>query len=274
MDHPSPGLALVGAHGRMGRRLDALAREAGFEVRLRVDREGPELATSLTSEIAVIIDFSHASEAPRTVAAAVQAGCPCVLGTTGLTPEAEAAVRSAARAIPLVWAPNFSVGVTVLTHLVAQAARQLGEGWDLEIVETHHRAKVDAPSGTALGLATAAAEARGWSLPAVAAHGREGQTGARPAAQIGLHAVRGGSVVGDHTVALLGAGETLTLGHQALDRDIFARGALRAARWLLQGRGGAPSSGSAPGSCGLATPGSAAPPGPGLYDMRAVLGLG
>jgi 4-hydroxy-tetrahydrodipicolinate reductase len=156
--------------------------------------------------------------------------------------------------IPVVFAPNFSVGVTLLTHLVAEVARGLPSVWELEIIETHHRAKVDAPSGTALALAEAAASARGWPLGEVLRGGRSGACGPRGEREIGVHAVRGGSVVGDHETRFLGAGETLTLSHRALDRDIFARGAWRAARFLLGLDGG-------PRPCA------------GVYDMTDVLGL-
>ncbi len=241
-------LAIVGAEGRMGTRLVALAPAAGLEVGVAVDRGGWP-AGHMGADC--IIDFSVAAAAAETCARAMREGLPLVLGTTGLDAAGEAAVADAAARIPIVRASNFSVGVTVLLDLVERAARQLGAGWDIEIVEAHHRRKVDAPSGTALSLGAAAARGRGWELADVARHGREGLVGARPDEAIGFHAVRGGTVVGTHDVGFLGASEALTFTHRAEDRDIFARGALRAAAWLL-----------------------GAAPLPGLYDMRDVLGLG
>jgi 4-hydroxy-tetrahydrodipicolinate reductase len=241
-------LAIVGAEGRMGARLVALAPAVGLEVGVKVDRDGwPEGPLGVDC----LIDFSVAAAAAATCARAAAEGLPLVLGTTGLDAAAEAAVRAAAREVSIVRASNFSVGVTVLLDLVEKAARQLGTGWDIEIVEAHHRRKVDAPSGTALSLGEAAARGRGWALADVARHGREGLVGPREDAALGFHAVRGGTVVGTHEVGFFGASEHLTLTHRAEDRDIFARGALRAASWLLETR-----------------------PAPGLYDMRDVLGLG
>lgn len=246
-------VVLVGASGRMGARLDALAPEFGYRVAARVGRDGPGLdAVATTPDI--VIDFSSPRQTAATLGWASLRRVPCVIGTTGLEDDAQAALREAALHIPVVWAANFSLGVTLLAHLVATVARTLTEAWEIELIERHHRAKVDAPSGTALMLAERAAEARGWTLAEVARSGREGACGPRALREIGMHAVRGGSVVGDHEVAFLTAGEILTLSHTALDRDIFARGAWRAADWLV-GQDGA------------------APPAPGLHDLNAVLGL-
>lgn len=219
----------------MGRRLVALAPEHGLTVVGGVDHDralddADAIATS------VVIDFSVPAQAPATLAWCVTHRVPLVLGTTGLGPAQGAAVEAAAGAIPLIWAANFSLGVHVLLDLVAEAASLLD--WDLEIVEAHHRKKVDAPSGTALALARRVATARGLVLDEVLRHGREGQVGARTtgrAGELGMHAVRGGSVIGEHTVSLFGDGEMLALEHRALDRDIFARGALRCAAWLASG---------------------------------------
>jgi 4-hydroxy-tetrahydrodipicolinate reductase len=173
----------------------------------------------------VAIDFS-AVEATATIAAAcARAGVALVCGTTGLSPEAERALDAAAKRVPVLWSPNMSIGVHVLAELVKKAARAL-EGYDIEIVETHHRLKVDAPSGTALRLYEAVREVR-EGRPV---HGRQGRPGARADEEIGLFALRGGDVIGDHTVHLLGPGERLELTHRATNRDLFARGALRAAR--------------------------------------------
>lgn len=242
---PVPGLVIVGARGRMGQRLASLASEFGFEVAAGIDAEGPPLDAELAARARCVIDFSAAAQAPVTLAWAEAHAVPTVLGTTGLGPVEDEALARAARAIPVVWAPNFSLGVHVLLELVAEAARLLDDGWDVELVEAHHRKKVDAPSGTALALARRIAAARGTGLSQIARYGREGLVGARPRGELGVHAVRGGSVVGEHTVSFFGEGEVVTLEHRALDRDIFARGALRSAAWLV-------AADRAPGRYGLA----------------------
>ena len=150
-------------------------------------------------------------------------------GTTGLGEEARAALDRASARVPVAWEPNMSVGVHVLGALVARAIAMLGPDFDIEIIEAHHRLKADAPSGTALRVAEIAREARGGAR---FVHGREGRPGARGAAEIGVHAVRGGDVVGDHSVYLLGAGERIELIHRASSRELFASGALRFARWI------------------------------------------
>jgi 4-hydroxy-tetrahydrodipicolinate reductase len=171
-----------------------------------------------------------------------------VIGTTGHTVEQLNAIRSAAASIPVLMAANFSIGVNTLFSLARRAAELLGESFDIEIVETHHRFKKDAPSGTAKRLAEILCETRGLNRDADVVHGREGMTGERPARQIGLHAIRAGDAVGDHTVIFAGPGEHLELTHRASSRETFAVGALRAARWII----GRP---------------------PGLYRMEDVLGL-
>jgi 4-hydroxy-tetrahydrodipicolinate reductase len=199
-------------------------------------------------EAAVWIDFSSAATTAANARAAVAAGAALVVGTTGLGASDKEAVAEAARSVPVVLSPNFSVGVNVLLKLVADATRALGPGYDLEIVEAHHRQKRDAPSGTALRLAEALAEASGRDLAATARYERHGDVGPRTQPEIGLQTVRGGDVVGDHTVHFLGLGERIEITHRASSRDTFARGSVRAALWL------------------------ATRP-PGLYDMRDVLGL-
>jgi 4-hydroxy-tetrahydrodipicolinate reductase len=171
-----------------------------------------------------------------------------VIGTTGFEPAQTAALGRAARQTAIVLAPNMSLGVNLLMQLVRQVARALDADWDIEVVEMHHRAKVDAPSGTALGLGRAAAEGRGVAFDAVARRGRDGMTGARRRGDIGLAALRGGDVVGDHRVIFAADGERIELGHVATSREIYARGAMRAALWAE----GKP---------------------PGLYSMADVLGL-
>jgi len=239
------GLVVVGARGRMGQRLCALAPEYGLEVVAGVDADGPALDADLAARARCVVDFSAPAQAPLTLAWAAAHKVPTVLGTTGLSPSEEDALARAEREVPIVWAPNFSMGVHVLLELVAEAARLLDDGWDVELVEAHHRKKVDAPSGTALALARRVAAARATSLSQIARHGREGLVGARPRGELGLHAVRGGSVVGEHAVSFFGDGEVVTLKHRALDRDIFARGALRSAAWLV-------AADRAPGRWGLA----------------------
>jgi 4-hydroxy-tetrahydrodipicolinate reductase len=172
-----------------------------------------------------------------------------VIGTTALNPEQDVALRRAAERIPVVFAANTSLGINLLLGLVAEVAARLGpEAWDIEIVELHHRGKIDAPSGTALALGRAAAAARGASLDAVAQRGRDGITGPRADGAIGFAALRGGDAVGDHHVIFAGTGERLELTHRATNRAVYAKGAVRAARWLV----GQP---------------------PGLYGMKEVLGL-
>ena len=265
---------LLGAAGRMGQaitRLLAAGTVPGLELVAAVDRPdsplqgqdagtaagvralgvhiGSDLAAALAAHPAVAVDFSAhavtAAAAPRLAAA----GVAWVAGTTGLDPAEQAAVARAAEKIPVVVAANMSVGVNLLYALVEQAARVLkGRGYDCEITERHHRRKKDAPSGTALFLGEAAARGYGWNLQDVAVDGRSGLTGERPEKQIGFHAVRGGDIVGDHSVLFAADGECLELSHRATSRDTLALGALRAAAWL---------------------PGRA----PALYGMRDVLGL-
>jgi 4-hydroxy-tetrahydrodipicolinate reductase len=177
----------------------------------------------------VVVDFSMPAGTLALAPIAVSAGCAIVTGTTGLGDDVRAALDAAASRVPVLWEPNMSVGVHLLTRLVRDAVASL-PGWDVEVVETHHRAKADAPSGTALRLVEAARQARTAATHLV--HGRQGTPGARTAEEIGLHAVRGGDIIGDHEVHLLGPGERLELTHRATSRDVFAHGALRAARWI------------------------------------------
>jgi 4-hydroxy-tetrahydrodipicolinate reductase len=199
-----------------------------------IGRTGVLVTSSLEavaeSQAAVVIDFSTPAVTALVAAVAARAGIAIVSGTTGLDTAARAALAAASAHVPVLSEANMSVGVHVLADVVKAAVRALGPGYDVEIVETHHGKKVDAPSGTALLLVEAAREARGDG--ASLAHGRSGRPGARPATEIGVHAVRGGDVIGDHTVHLLGAGERLELTHRATSRDVFAHGALRAAAWL------------------------------------------
>ena len=161
-----------------------------------------------------------------------------MVGTTGLARREQAALARAAKKIPVVFAPNMSTGMNLLFRVTEQVAKVLGAGYDIEIIEAHHRLKKDAPSGSALGLAAAAARGRGLDLNKVMRCGREGLVGARPGAEIGVLAVRGGDIVGDHTVVFAGDGERLELIHRASSRDAFARGAVRAAVWAGRAKRG------------------------------------
>jgi 4-hydroxy-tetrahydrodipicolinate reductase len=262
-------IAVLGAAGRMGRAiLRCAAQHQGLRIVAAIEQPSrPEvgqdagtvagiapLGVTVASDIAavekadVLIDFTFHSEVPANAALAARLGKGLVVGTTGLSEAEIAAIRQAAATVPVVFSPNMSLGVNLLFALVRKAAQTLGPAYDIEVVEMHHRLKKDAPSGTALALAQKAAEGRGLSLPAVACNGRAGITGERPRDQIGIHALRGGDVVGDHTVVFAAEGERVELSHKAGSRDSFAHGALRAAAWL-QGKP------------------------PKLYDMQDVLGL-
>ena len=241
-------LAVLGANGRMGRAVVRLARDAGMQIVCAVGvgdegRDAGELAgigpvgavvtrdasAIATSGAQVVIDVcAPAARAPACRIAA-GAGAAFVSGTTGLDEAASAALDEAAAKVPVLWEPNMSVGVHVLASLVERAAQALGAGYDVELTEVHHRAKVDAPSGTALRLAEVVRGVRDGRY----VHGREGRPGPRDGAEIGMHALRGGDVIGDHTVFFFGDGERLELTHRASSRDLFARGAVRAAQWIV-----------------------------------------
>jgi len=181
----------------------------------------------------VLIDFTKPEATAAHAAFAASHGKPIVIGTTGLGAEHEAAVRRAGERVPIVYAANTSLGINLLLGLVEQVAQRLGADWDIEIMEMHHRGKVDAPSGTALALGRAAATARGAGLDEVAQRGRDGITGPRQSGAIGFTALRGGDVVGEHHVIFAAPGERLELVHRATNRGIYAKGAIRAARWLI-----------------------------------------
>jgi 4-hydroxy-tetrahydrodipicolinate reductase len=238
---------ISGARGRMGRAVSAVldARE-DVVVAARFDRgETPDV-----SLCDVIIDFSTADasvELARTCAA--RGGPALVIGSTGLSPEQEGAILEASEKIAIVRSGNFSLGVNILIGLVQHAAQRLDAAdWDIEIAEAHHRRKVDAPSGTALMLGEAAAEGRGQDLPDLRAAPWDGITGPRPEGKIGFSSVRAGGIVGEHTVMFASDDEVLTLSHSAIDRSLFAKGAVAAAAWVRSRK-------------------------PGLYDMQDVLGF-
>lgn len=260
-------VGVLGATGRMGRLvIDEVVRTEGLQLVAAVTRAGSAaigqdagqlagagqagvaltaLADGALTDASVVIDFSTPTALLELLE--VHPELPVVTGTTGLDGPALDHLRAHAERAPLLAAANFSTGVTLLRDLVERAARALPD-YDIEIVEAHHRFKVDAPSGTALALGQAAARGRGWDPDAVALHGREGATGPRPHDEIGYHAIRGGGIVGEHQVWLVGGGERIQIGHSAIARSAFAEGAVRAARWLV-GRSA------------------------GLYDMTDVLGL-
>jgi 4-hydroxy-tetrahydrodipicolinate reductase len=224
----APGVEIVGGCSAPGD--PAIGRDLG-----ELSGTGP-LGVVLSEDVGsallgadVVIDFSVPAAVPALLAQAMRQGTAVVSGTTGLGPEAERALEKAAAVVPVLASPNTSLGVQILAELVEQAVRRLGADYDVEIVELHHRKKVDSPSGTAKRLAEAARKARPELRDL---GGREGQVGARTDSELGVHAVRGGDVIGDHTVYLFGQGERLELTHRASNRDLFALGAIRAARFL------------------------------------------
>lgn len=243
----TPGLTLGGAVERAGS--PALGKDAGALAGL--EPLGVAVVDDLTKALDgadVVIDFTSHEASVRHAGLCAAKGVALVIGSTGFTPEAKAAVAEAARRVPVVLSPNMSVGVNVVFELVRQAARVLGDGYDVEVVEIHHKHKRDAPSGTAVRLAEVAAEALGRNPADALAYSRHGIVGERPPWQIGVQTLRGGDVVGEHTVLFCGEGERVEITHRATSREQFARGAVRAAAWLA----GKPA---------------------GLYDMSDVLGL-
>jgi 4-hydroxy-tetrahydrodipicolinate reductase len=207
-----------------------------------------ETVEKLMRDSDVVLEFTSPAATAEHAELAAGLGTAMVIGTTGLSPEQGERVRQAARQVPIVWAPNMSLGVNVMLSVVEEIARRLGSDWDVEIMEMHHRGKVDAPSGTALALGQAVAAGRGVALEEVAQRGRDGITGPRRTGDIGFAALRGGDAVGDHHVIFAGAAERLELVHRATSRAIYAKGAVRAAGWVV----GRP---------------------PGVYGLKEVLGL-
>ncbi|GGF62830.1 4-hydroxy-tetrahydrodipicolinate reductase [Paracoccus acridae] len=265
-----PGIVVTGASGRMGQMLVRLIAE-NPEVRLvgALERAGhpwigrdvgeamggaglgvtvSDDAVSVIAQAQAVIDFTAPAATVAFAELTAQARAVHVIGTTGLEQAHLDYLKAAARHAPIIRAGNMSLGVNLLTGLTRKVAAALGEDWDIEVVEAHHRMKVDAPSGTALMLGEAAAEGRGRTLAELRTPAREGITGAREPGSIGFAAIRGGDVVGEHDVIFAGAGERIVLRHLATDRAIFARGAIRAAIWGQD-------------------------KGPGEYDMQDVLGL-
>ena len=263
-------IVIAGASGKMGRALieatieniDAelvggtvrsssslIGADAGELVgKKRVDAPIQDSLEAFSSQGPVVIDFSTVDSTMDHLSWCVSRGTPCVIGTTGFSVNQEQSISEAAKKIPVIYAPNFSVGVNVVFDLLARAARLFGDTVDIEVIETHHRQKLDAPSGTALALGRTIANALDRDLDTTAVYGREGQTGIRPRDQIGFATVRGGDVVGDHTVLFAADGERVEITHKASNRKTFASGAVRSAVWASQQE-------------------------PGLYSMRDVLGI-
>ncbi|MXO69915.1 4-hydroxy-tetrahydrodipicolinate reductase [Altererythrobacter marinus] len=224
-------IGIIGSEGRMGQALARAIADAGHEGAGGIDRGGDPAALADRSD--VLVDFSAPVALEANLHAAIGAGIPIVIGTTGLEDRHHRAIDNAARQVAVLQTGNTSLGVTLLARLVREAAASLGPEWDIEIVEMHHRMKVDAPSGTALLLGEAAAAGRGIDLADHRESGRDGHTGARQQGAIGFAALRGGTVAGEHSVIVAGEEERLTLSHSAENRMIFARGAVKAAQWLI-----------------------------------------
>lgn len=222
-------IALAGASGKMGQAITRLARG---DARVALHETSSRDAAALFNGADVVIDFSRPELTATLVHEAARTGKALVSGTTGLDATAMQLLADASKHAPILWSANMSVGVNLLAALVSQAARSLDSSTDIEIVEMHHRHKVDAPSGTALLLGEAAADGRKVRLQDVAVRARDGHTGARTEGSIGFATLRGGDVVGDHTVIFASEGERVELSHKASNRDVFAAGALRAALWL------------------------------------------
>ena len=263
-------IAVLGATGRMGRAvIQTAAASPAIKVGAAIEREGhtdlgrdagliagtEDLGVAICADLSgaaprfdVLVDFTRPEGTLAALPVCVAQRRAMVIGTTGFTPEQKAQIDAASKTIPICMAANFSIGVSLCLRLLEQAARALADDFDIEIVEAHHRAKVDAPSGTALMMGEAVARGAGRDLKTCAVYERKGHTGARDQRTIGFSTIRGGDVVGDHTVMFLGDGERVEISHKASSRMNFAGGAVRAAAWL-NGQG------------------------PGLYSMRDVLGI-
>jgi len=263
-------IGIMGATGRMGRMLiEAVVDHPDCQLKAAIARAGSSLIGSDAGEVAgigkknmaivddlatvindidVLIDFSLPDATEKTMQLCASHGVAMVIGTTGLNDEQEQILNDASRQIPIVYAGNYSTGVNLSLKLLEIAAKAFGDTADVEVIEAHHKHKIDAPSGTAFMMADAVANARGQHLKDVAVYGREGQTGARKQGSIGIHAVRGGEIIGDHTVMFIADGEMVEITHKARSRMTFAAGAVRAAVWLIDQKAG-------------------------RYDMKDVLGL-
>ncbi|AWT48107.1 4-hydroxy-tetrahydrodipicolinate reductase [Psychrobacter sp. YP14] len=263
-------VGVIGAGGRMGRMLiEAVHNNANTVLAAAIERSGSSLIgvdageligqhknqVALSDDLAaelgnidVLIDFSLPDATEKNVQLCAKHKVAMVIGTTGLSEAQEAMLNAASAQIPVVYAGNYSTGVNVSLKLIEMAAKAFGDSADIEVIESHHKHKVDAPSGTAFMMANAAATARGQDLKQVAVYGREGQTGERKPGSIGIHAIRGGEIIGDHSVMLIADGEMVEIKHHARERMTFAAGAVRAATWVVAQAAG-------------------------RYDMQDVLGL-
>lgn len=263
-------VGIIGAGGRMGSMLiEAVAQNPQTQLAAAIERSGSSLigvdagelvgldknnvalSDNLEAELSkidVLIDFSLPDSTERNVQLCAQHKVAMVIGTTGLSEAQQQALDRACEQIPVVYAGNYSTGVNVSLKLIEMAAKAFGDTADIEVIESHHKHKVDAPSGTAFMMANAAAEARGQNLKEVAIYGREGQTGERKPGSIGIHAIRGGEIIGDHSVMLIADGEMVEIKHHARERMTFAAGAVRASTWIVNQQAG-------------------------RYDMQDVLGL-
>ena len=237
---------IYGSKGRMGKALlECIAQDENLEL---VGTIHSDDSLDLIATADAVIDFSHAEATERVLDKCVELGKIIVIGTTGHNNELRARITEASKTIPVIFSPNYSIGVNALFWLTRKAAEILGSDFDAEVIEVHHRLKKDAPSGTARKLAEVLTDVRGLDYETDTRHGRLGMPGERTRNEIGVHAIRGGDVVGDHTVFLAAPGDRIELTHKASSRETFARGALRAALWARDQK-------------------------PGLYDMQDVLGL-
>jgi 4-hydroxy-tetrahydrodipicolinate reductase len=239
--------AIAGAHGRMGKMLIEAVQAAPDAILAAAFDLGDDVEAAL-AQADCLIDFTRPEGTLRHLNLCRRRGVHMVIGTTGFSVEQKQQIEAAAKDIPIVFAPNMAVGVNAVFKLLDVAARILDEGYDVEVIEAHHRMKVDAPSGTALRMGEVVAAALGRSLEECAIYGREGHTGERPATQIGFSTIRGGDIVGDHTVLFAGTGERIEITHKSASRMSYALGSLRAARFLRERKNG-------------------------LFDMQDVLGL-
>jgi 4-hydroxy-tetrahydrodipicolinate reductase len=247
-------VAVAGATGRMGRMLiEQILAAPDLQLVAALEPQGSaaiggDAATflgrpcgvAITADVPgalqgaqALIDFTRVEGTLAHLDSCMQSGCALVIGTTGFSAAQMAQIQQAAQTVPMLWAPNMSLGVSVLMNLLAQAARQLGPAYDVEIVEAHHRHKVDAPSGTALQMGEVIAQGRGTTLAEAATYSREGHTGPRESGRIGFAVVRGGDIIGDHTAMFCGEGERIELSHKSSSRVHYAQGALAAARFLV-----------------------------------------
>ncbi len=253
-------IGVIGAGGRMGRMLiEAVEDNPQTSLSAAIEREGSSLIgadagevaaierlnikivddlVSVIDDIDVLIDFSLPDATEQNMQTCAEHKVAMVIGTTGFNEQQEQVLTEASKHIPIVYAGNYSTGVNLSLKLLGMAAKAFGNEADVEVIEAHHKHKIDAPSGTAYMMAQAVAEARGQNLKEVAVYGREGQTGAREAGSIGIHAIRGGEIIGDHTVMFIADGEVVEITHRARARMTFAAGAVRATTWVIQQKAG------------------------------------